>query len=547
MEKLESLTLTDPTTTISSLPVEILRDIIDQAILSTGFYAALELRLVNKLFDILVLDSVLDTDRDSHLDTGYLDITPNLAYTALHRRVVDPATRSPILVSKIRSLTTKIHEYEPSLSIDGIREALCWTAILECGGVAIFNWRKGGFYSSINSKHERIKKEILKTNEEDGEWMDWYLCLIYSYSHDFDNLKRIYERAEEKGNPVDLSRESVVFGNIPIITVRYGTEEMAIWAYDHSTLCKPKGPARQEFIRYTTLFGRIGVIKHLVEEKGDREEKYLAFTDTPKWAISFGQVDFLKWLIGDGWMVFEDVSKEAKYIFLAACTHGNTEIARWIVEEEEFEPEPGEKTKSLRLGRPLCLATQSGNVELVSWLLGLEGMGTKDEMLLSFKWAMRYAGLDMVKLYFEKGLPIDPSRDDWVGSKVVKAAIDAGKKGRAEHLRWVMENGVVFKGGDECAVLYKTAQGGSTKCLKVLRDLLNGYEAIAKGELQNAWDAKDRRAVEALLKDGIEKPNGFSESTLNSWKYQTRVVSTSNWSRKKWGYWPYLWNYSTHF
>ncbi|EGX49859.1 hypothetical protein AOL_s00076g500 [Orbilia oligospora ATCC 24927] len=547
MEKLEYLTLTDAPLTISSLPVEILRNIIDQVVLSTGFYAALEVRLVNKLFDIIVLDSVLDTDRDSHLDTGSLDITPDLAYTALYRRVVDTATRLPLLVSKIRSLTTKIHEYEPSLPIDGIREALCWTAILECGGVAIFNWRKGGFYTSINKKHDKINQEIQKTDKEDEKWMDWYLSSIYAYSHDFENLTRIYERAEEKGKPVDLDCESVVFGTIPIIAARYGTEEMAIWAYDHSTVCKPKGPVRQEFIRYTALFGRIGIMKHLVEEKGDRDEKYLAFTDTPKWATSFGQIDLLKWLIADAWMVFEDVSKEAKYIFLAACTHGNTEIARWIVEEEEFEPEPGEKTKSLRHGRPLCLATQSGNVDIVSWLLGLENMGTKDEMLLSFKWAMRYAGLDMVKLYFEKGLPIDPSQNDWVGGKVVKAAIDAGRKGRAEHLRWVMENGVVFKGGDEHAVVYKTAEGGSLKCLKVLRDLLEGYETIAKEEIQNAWDVKDRRAVETLLTDGVEKPKGFCENTLNGLKYQVRVVSTSNWSRKKWGYWPYLWNYSTHF
>ncbi|RVD83177.1 uncharacterized protein DFL_007576 [Arthrobotrys flagrans] len=547
MEKLQSLTLTDTPPTISSLPVEILRSIIDQVILFTGFYAALELRLVNKLFDIIALDSVLDTDRDSHSDTGYLDITADLAYTALHRRVIDTATRSPLLVSKIRSLTTKIHDYEPSLPIDRIRETLCWTAILECGGVAIFNWRRGGSYASINNKHEKIKKELQKTNDEHNDRLDWYLCLIYAYSHDFENLKRIYERAEEKEKPVNLDHESVAFGTIPIVAARYGTEEMAIWTYDHSTVCKPKGSVRQEFIRYTALFGRIGIMKHLVEERGDREEKYLAFTDTPRWATSFGQVNLLKWLVKDGWMVFEDVSKEAKYIFLAACTHGNTEVARWIVEEEGFEPEPGEKTKSLRHGRPLCLATQSGNVELVSWLLDIESIGGNDEMLLSFKWAMRYAGLDMVELYFEKGLPIDINKDDWVGGKVVKAAIDAGKKGRAEHLRWVMENGVVFKGGDEHVVVYKTARGGSVKCLKVLRDLLDGYEAIAKEEIQNAWDVRDRRAVETLLKDGIEQPNDFSENTLNRWTYEMRVVSTFNWSRKKWGYWPYLWNYSTHF
>ncbi|KAK6335100.1 hypothetical protein TWF718_010541 [Orbilia javanica] len=547
MEELESLRLTDAPITISNLPVEILRSILDQVILSTGFYAALELRLVNKIFDIIVLDSVLDTDRDSHLDTGYLDITPDLAYTALTRRVVDTATRSPLLVSKIRSLTTKIHDYEPSLPVDGIRQALCWTAILECGGVAIFNWRKGGAYASINNKHEKIKKEIKSTDDEQEKWLHWYLCLIYAYTHDFENLKRVYEKGEASGISVNLDYESVVFGTIPIIAARYGTEEMAIWTYDHSTICKPRGSLRQEFIRYTALFGRIGVMKHLVEEKGDREEKYVAFTDAPRWATSFGQVELLKWLVGDGWMVFEDVSQEAKFIFLAACTHGNLEVAKWIVEEEEFEPEPGEKTKSLRNGRPLCLATQSGNVELVSWLLDIESIGGKDEMLLSFKWAMRYAGLDMVKMYFKKGLPIDSDEDGWVGGKVVKAAIDAGRKGRTEHLKWVMENGVVFKGGDEHALVYKTAQGGSVKCLQVLRDLLDGYETIAKEEIQKAWDVKDRRAVETLLKAGTEQPYGFSENDLNSWKYEIRVVSTFNCSRKNWGYWPYLWNYSTHF
>ncbi|KAK6511713.1 hypothetical protein TWF481_000619 [Arthrobotrys musiformis] len=547
MEKFESLTLKDAEVTISDLPVEILRSILDQVVLSTGFYGALELRLVNKLFDIIVLDSVLDTDRDSHPDTGYLDITPYLTYTALYRRVTDPATRSPLLVSKIRALTAKIHAYEPSLPLDGIREALCWTAILECTGVAIFNWRKGNSYSSINSKHEKIKRELNKSDDVDEEWLDWYLGLIYAYNHDFDNLQAVYEKSEAKGKVINLDHESVVFGTIPIVAARYGTEEMAIWAYDHSTICKPRGPARQDFIRYSALFGRIGIIKHLVEEKGDREEKYLSFTEVPRWATSFGQFELVKWLLSDGWMVFEDVSGEAKYIFLAACTHGNLEIARWIVEEEEFEPEPGEKTKSLRHGRPLCIATQSGNAELVSWLLGIESLGGEEEMLLSFKWAMRYAGLDMVKLYFEKGLPIDVDSEDWIGGAVIRAATDAGKKGRAEHLRWVMENGVVFKGGDERVLVFKTAQGGSVRCLKVLRDLLDGYESIAKEEIQKAWDVKDRRAVETLLKEGIGKPDGFDESILSTWKYEMRVVSTFNSSRKEWGYWPYFWNYSTHF
>ncbi|KAK6529414.1 hypothetical protein TWF281_008590 [Arthrobotrys megalospora] len=548
MDKLESLTLEDTPRVLSDLPVEILRNIIDQVILSTGLYAALELRLVNKLFDIIALDSVLDTNRDAHLDTGYLDVTPDLTYTALHRRVVDSATRSPLLVSKIRTLTTKTHAYEPSLPIDGIREALCWASVLECGSVAIFNWRKGESYNSINNKHENLNRKLQKIGgDEDDELLDWYLCLIYTYSYDFDNLKRVYEKAEEKEKPVDLDYASPVFGSIPIVAARYATEEIAIWTYDHSKICKPKGSARQEFLRYTALFGRVGVMKHLVEEKGDREEKYFAFTECPRWATSAGQMDLLKWLLRDGWVAFEDVSKEAKFIFLAACTHGNLEIAKWVVEEEEFEPEAGEKTKSLRHGRALCLATQSGNVELVSWLLGVNGIGGKDGMLLSFKWATRYAGLDMVKLYFEKGLPVDVNADDWVGGKVVKAAIDAGRKERPEHLRWIMENGVVFKGGDEHAVVYRTAQGGGIKCLKVLRDLLDGYEVIAKEELQKAWDTKERRAVETFLKDGIERPDGFDQDTLNSWKYEMRIVSTFNWSRKKWGYWPYLWNYSTHF
>ncbi|KAK6353950.1 hypothetical protein TWF730_008370 [Orbilia blumenaviensis] len=547
MDKLDSLTLEDAPRAISNLPIEILRGIIDQVVLSTGFYAALELRLVNKLFDIITLDSVLDTDRNSHPDIGYLDVTPDLAYTALRRRVVDTTTRSPLLVSKIRTLTAKINTYEPSLPIDGIQAALCWASILECGATAIFNFRKGDSYASINEKHDKLNRELKKSSDEDDQRLDWYLCLIYTYKHDFDNLKRVYKRAGEKGKTVDIDYESPVFGTIPIIAARYATEEMAIWAYDSSKICKPKGPLRQEFLQYTASFGRIGVMKHLVDEEGDREEKYSAFTECPRWAATAGQMNLLQWLLTDGWVVFEDVSKEAKYIFLKACAHGDLEIAKWLVKEEGFEPEPGEKTKALRYGRPLCLATQSGNVELVSWLLGVNGMGSKDEMLLSFKWAMRYAGLDMVQLYFERGLPIDVTADNWIGGTVIKAAIDAGRKGRQEHLRWVMENGVVFKGGDEHVVVYKTAEGGSLQCLKVLRDLLDRYEVIALEEIQYAWDKKDRRAVETLLNDGIAKPEGFDQSALNSWEYETRIVSTFNCSRKSWGYWPHRWNYSTRF
>ncbi|KAF3920338.1 hypothetical protein ABW20_dc0101018 [Dactylellina cionopaga] len=534
MKEMESLSLSDPPVGLPDLPVEIVRNIIDQVVLSTGFYAALELRRVNKLFDIIVLDSVLDIDRDSHIDLGYLGISDDLAYTALHRRVTDTATRSPPLVPRIRLLTDKIHKCQLDIPISTIQQALCWAVIFEHGSLAIFNWRKGEAHNSINRKHDKLNRTLQDTEEE--QCLDWYLCLVYTYGYYFARLKELHG----KGG-VDLDYEHPVFGYIPLIAARFSNEDLIIWCYDNSFVAKREGERQSDFLRYTTTHGRIQMMEGLIKTFSQRDgEMILSFTDCPKWATGAAQFDMLKLLLGGGYDAFWNLKVELEFVFMTACKHGNLEIAKWVVEEKGFQPTPGPKQKGLRFSRPLCQATQSGNMELVRWLMELEGLGTEEQLILSFKWAMKYAGVDMVELYFKKGVPVK-------SRKIVQATIKAGILGRPDHLRMAMQHGVQFLEKDQGTVVYGAAATGNSKCLKVLRELLGEYKEVARAKIQQAWDSEDRRAVETFLEDGIEKPKWYDESRIRTWNYQARMVPTFNVSRKGWGWWPYQWNYITHF
>ncbi|EPS40853.1 hypothetical protein H072_5287 [Dactylellina haptotyla CBS 200.50] len=559
MEKLESLTISDASTSINDLPVEILRGIIDQVVLSTGFYAALELRRVNKLFDVITLDSALDTSQDDHEDAIYLDISDELAFTALHRRVTDSATRSPALVSTIRTLSEKIYDYDPSLELNNIQECLCWTAIIQNSAAGIFNWRKGEYTTSVNAKHKALQKGIAKIEADgyDGDVLDWYICLIHTFFYDFENLKEVYELMVKRGDkgkygskPFDY--QNPVFMSIPLAAVRFATHEIAIWCYKNSTIAATIGQEREDFLKIACTFGRTEIIKYLAEESKDLDdtETELSFGECPRWATSADQLELVKVLLVEcEEYLFKNVAREVQWVFLTACTHGNLGIAKWCVEEKGFSPESGLKTQGLRFNRPLCQATQSGNAELVRWLIEVCQLGSPDQLRISFEWAMKYAGVDMVELYFEKGLPVDIEASEWVGGPIVEATFAAAATNRPDHLKYALKHGVYLTGGDEHTVVAKAASGGAVKSLKVIEEHFGEecWEYVTKMEMRNAIDGRDGRAVEALQAVGIKVPEGWNEREMLKWDTSAHIIPTFNWSRKKWGYWPYRWTYSTNF
>ncbi|KAF3931398.1 hypothetical protein ABW19_dt0201317 [Dactylella cylindrospora] len=493
-------------------------------------------------FDVLVLDSVLDTSRDEHPDIGYHELSDELTYVALLRRVVDTATRNPPLVHKIREITAYLNKFYPDIPTSSIHEALCRSVVLECGGLAIFNYRKGSNHSSISQKHDRLNA-ALDEMKMDSDTINWVRGLIYAYSRDIQQLKELADARK-----LDMNETSSVFGALPVVAARYADEATALWCYKESSVCKTEQTYRQEFMRYVCCYGRMEAAEHILAEKDSTGGKATTFADCPRWAASWGKMEVLRLLLGRGLEICDNMEKQLEIAFLAACTHGQLDVAKYIVEEMRYVPKPGDKGKGLRHSRPLCLATQSGNVELVRWLLEFEQLSKPSELELSFKWATRYATIDMVKLYFEEGLPVDINDNEWVGGRVVRAGIDAAKNGKVEHLRFMMENGVVFRGGDEHSIIYKTAGTGAIKSLKILRELLDGYVEIAPEEFAKAWRMRNRRAMESFIEEGIQLPSWLRKERIRThYEYERRIVPIVNWGRKKWGIWPYQWTYATQF
>ncbi|KAF3916130.1 hypothetical protein AA313_de0202494 [Arthrobotrys entomopaga] len=552
-EKLESLSISKPKISLLDLPVEILRSIINHVVLTTGFYASLEIRLVNKLFDTITLDEVLDTPQESHKDFNDFDnitVSDELAYTALYGRVIDSVARSPPIVSTIRAISQELLKYEATLDIAKIHRCLCWTAIVKTQPCSIFA-RLGG---SNGFKQTVLRNSIqaLESIEFNDEVLDWFLAVYYTVFYEFDNLKRVYERIKDRHTkdrmtPWRMDYTSPIFGAIPIIAVRFATEELAIWAYDNSTVCGYGGVRREDFLRYTSIFGRQTIIMKLFEESEgrSRSEKIISFGDCPRWAAGAGASDMVRVLLVDGgdFGVFENELLELELVFLTACKHGHYDIALMCVEEAQLKPDRGGKGKGLRYGRPLCQATQSGNVELVRFLMDLKDFVNQEELVMSFKWAMRYAGLDMVQLYFEKGLKIDDNMK--TRRKILKTIFDAASKERPQHVEWMLEHKVVLEGEDRNAAVCAAAHGGAVKCLGVLKRFIEDWEQVTNTEMRKAYDLKDRRAVETLLKLGVEPLEGWSERQVRGWEYDTHIVPIVNHSRKKCGYWPQQWNYAT--
>ncbi|KAK6541955.1 hypothetical protein TWF694_007727 [Orbilia ellipsospora] len=551
--ELESLTISEPRIGLLSLPVEIFRNIINHVVLTTGFYASLEIRLVNKLFDTITLDEVLDTPRKAHKDSNSVTISDELSYTALHRRVIDSVVRSPPIVSTIRTISQKLLAHEPALDIVKIHKCLCWITIMETPASSLFARLKADYDPRQSAIKDRIQE--LEVIEFTDEVLDWFLAVYYTVFYEFDNFKRVCERIKErpagdKKTPWRIDYISPIFGPIPIMAVRFATEELAIWAYENSTICAYGGTRREEYLRYTSIFGRQSIILKLFEESKTREkyERVLSFGDCPRWAAGAGGLEMVQTLLhyGDDFDVYEDVSQELEWVFLAACTHGHYNVALWCVDGGNLKPRRGSKGKGLRYGRPLCQATQSGNVEMVRLLMGLKDFVTQEDLVMSFKWAMRYAGLDMVQLYFEKGLKID---DEMEGNKtrrkILKVIFDTASKERPQHVEWILEHKVVLEGEDKNAAVRAAANGGAVKCLGVLKKFIRDWEQVANTEIRKAYDLKDRRAVEVLLKVGAEPPEGWNETQVRGWEYSSHIVALVSHSRKKSGYWPQQWNYGT--
>ncbi|KAF3933946.1 hypothetical protein ABW19_dt0207035 [Dactylella cylindrospora] len=134
---------------LCDLPVEILHLILDDVVRSTRFYLALELRLVSKIFDQIIVDSLL-------LFSDEVKYLPKLfGATALHRRLCSGKSKHLEVVQYIQFLTDKVCEIDDWRDRDEVYLYLARAAITHLGPSQVF-------------RPERIISEEYDYTSEDG-------------------------------------------------------------------------------------------------------------------------------------------------------------------------------------------------------------------------------------------------------------------------------------------------------------------------------------------------------------------------------------------
>ncbi|KAJ6259629.1 hypothetical protein Dda_5267 [Drechslerella dactyloides] len=599
---------------LCDLPLELFRAIVYEAVISSYFYTSLELRLVNskprhryniphasyihtpttnrettEVFDVVVLDSVLDTCFLQH-STSFT-ISDDLAFTALFRRVTDPAVRAPALVGTIRDFSSRLHAHAPSIPLAKCQETLCRAALQQRTPLSIFN-RQASDAVSTDSQHQQPADEM-----DSATQLTWLACLVHIYNGNLAALKGTPELIEQSFR----DRDDPLFGCLALFAVRFSTDDVSIYLYDHSTVCQSPTATRRRLLRDAASHNRVALIRRaLVSIYNDDDPGYfplLASTNNDPAALTRhydvtaspfpqylrsaaenGHLDIIHTYLthwngtylnpphrdrlgksSAGYLRRTNYRRRAQLIescMLAACAYGQAAVVNWVINTIGYAVERHRLFEPMT--DPLHLVAVSGNISLLRQLIALyKRHVTRDTILRIMAWSAENCDPAVVAVYWEylHRRPLDdwdPASDtvDFCAGVIVKAWAAGGvRRGDAAQLRVALTRDVAIPDRYLADLVEDAATDGQVGCLAVFRELVPSFDILGRRMMQWSWNGCNRRRVETLLASGVPPPEGFCEDTLRSWSpwdYRLRPVPLVSRSRAKAGVFPQMdvrWTY----
>jgi hypothetical protein len=168
-----------------------------------------------------------------------------------------------------------------------------------------------------------------------------------------------------------------------------------------------------------------------------------------------------------------------------AARDGHFELLRWCYEHGCPFLDP--------IARAPAYAAQSGNVELMAWVLQLPGAQLSEAVM---KAAVSHGYTDMCKYLHEQQCP-------WDASATQQAAVD----GHIDLLRWLLDNGCPWHADKLCMA---GADSGSIELMSYLQQqgLLTSAELLTE-MLESAGCYNNLAAAKWLREQGAEWPTEF--------------------------------------